>query len=161
MKRTRKEPTTLFALTSFLLIIAVLVILINLGVNTTISIFLGAVVAVGIALALGISWDEIEKTIKNVIADSTPTFLIVLMVGMLVGIWMASGTVPALMYYGMELISPTILVPLAFILSSVTSIFTGTSFGSVATMGLAMVGIAMTTDISIPLVVGAIVSGPG
>ena len=97
MKRTRKEPTTLFALTSFLLIIAVLVVLINLGVNTTISIFLGAVVAVGIALALGISWDEIEKTIKNVIADSTPTFLIVLMVGMLVGIWMASGTVPALM----------------------------------------------------------------
>lgn len=159
MKRERKEPTTLFALTSFLLIIAVLVVLINLGVNTTISIFLGAVVAVGIALALGISWDEIEKTIKNVIADSTTTFLIVLMVGMLVGIWMASGTVPALMYYGMELISPTILVPLAFILSSVTSIFTGTSFGSVATMGLAMVGIAMTTDISIPLVVGAIVSG--
>ena len=86
MKRERKEPTTLFALTSFLLIIAVLVILINLGVNTTISIFLGAVVAVGIALALGISWDEIEKTIKNVIADSTPTFLIVLMVGMLVAV---------------------------------------------------------------------------
>ncbi|HIW17692.1 MAG TPA: Na+/H+ antiporter NhaC [Candidatus Faecalicoccus intestinipullorum] len=159
MKREKKKPTTAFALGSFLLIIAVLVVLINLGVNTTVSIFIGAVVAVGIALALGISWDEIESTIKQVIADSTPTFLIVIMVGMLVGIWMAGGTVPALMYYGMKLISPSILVPLAFILSSITSIFTGTSFGSVATMGLAMVGIAMTTDLSIPLVVGAVVSG--
>ena len=159
MKREKKKPTTAFALGSFLLIIAVLVVLINLGVNTTVSIFIGAVVAVGIALALGISWEEIENTIKQVIADSTPTFLIVIMVGMLVGIWMAGGTVPALMYYGMKLISPSILVPLAFILSSITSIFTGTSFGSVATMGLAMVGIAMTTDLSIPLVVGAVVSG--
>mgnify|MGYP000635815438 CR=1 FL=1 len=49
--------------------------------------------------------------------DCIPTFLIVIMVGMLVGIWMAGGTVPALMYYGMKLISPKILVPLAFVLS--------------------------------------------
>ena len=65
MKREKKKPTTAFALGSFLLIIAVLVVLINLGVNTTVSIFIGAVVAVGIALALGISWDEIESTIKD------------------------------------------------------------------------------------------------
>lgn len=159
MNRERKQPTTGFAILAFALIVLSLVLLINLGVNTTISIFIGAVVSVAIAMYLGISWQEIEDKIKQVIADSTPTFLIVIMVGMLVGIWMAGGTVPALMYYGMKLISPSILVPLAFILCSITSIFTGTSFGSIATMGLALVGIAMTTDVSIPLVVGAIVSG--
>ncbi len=159
MPNKRKEPSTAFALTSFLCIILVLVVLINQGVNTTISLFIGTVVAVIIALYLGLSWSDIEKQIKSVIADATPTFLIVIMVGMLVGIWMSAGTVPALMYYGMKLISPAILVPLAFVLCSITSIFTGTSFGSIATMGLAMVGISMTTNIPTGLVVGAVVSG--
>ena len=79
------------------------------------------------------------------------------MVGMLVGIWMAGGTVPALMYYGMKLISPKILVPLAFVLSGLTAEFTGTSFGSVATMGIALVGVASTTSIPVPLIIAAVV----
>lgn len=157
--REKKQPSTAFALISFLCIVLILVVLINMGVNTTVSIFVGAVVSMVVALSLNISWQEIEDTIKRVIADSTPTFLIVIMVGMLVGIWMAGGTVPSLMYYGMKLISPAILVPLAFVLCGITSIFTGTSFGSVATMGLAMVGVAMTTDIPVALVVGAVVCG--
>lgn len=78
---------------------------------------------------------------------------------MLVGIWMAGGTVPALMYYGMKLISPKILVPLAFVLSGLTAEFTGTSFGSVATMGIALVGVASTTSIPVPLVIAAVVCG--
>ncbi len=159
MNRERKQPTTGFALISFFVIIASLVILINLGVNTSLSLFIGTIISVVIALYLGISWNEIEAKIKSVIADATPTFLIVIMVGILVGIWMAGGTVPALMYYGMKLISPSILVPLAFLLCSITSIFTGTSFGSIATMGLAMVGVSMTTDIPTALVAAACVCG--
>ena len=147
------------ALGSFLLIIAVLVVLINLGVNTSVSLFLGAVVAVILALCMRVSWSSIEESIKATMASATPTFLIVILVGILVGIWMAGGTVPALMYYGMKFISPKILVPLAFVLCSITSIFTGTSFGSIATMGLAMVGIAATTSIPIALVAGACVCG--
>lgn len=157
--RERKQPSTQFAVVAFLSIVGILVLLINMGVNTTVSLFVGAIVSTIVALCLHIPWSEIEDTIKGVIADSTPTFLIVIMVGMLVGIWMASGTVPSLMYYGMKLISPSILVPLAFVLCGMTSIFTGTSFGSVATMGLAMVGVAMTTNIPLPLVIGAIVCG--
>lgn len=159
MEKVKKRPTTAFAVIGFLLIIAVLVLLINLGVNTTVSLFVATVVAAVLALCLNMSWNDIEEKIKSVIADGTPTFIIVIMVGMLVGIWMAGGTVPALMYYGVKLISPTILVPLAFLLCSITSIFTGTSFGSVATMGLAMVGVATTTSIPVPLVIGAVVCG--
>jgi NhaC family Na+:H+ antiporter len=159
IEKEKKCPSIGFAVFGFLLIIAVLVVLINLGVNTTVSLFVGTLVAAVLALSLNISWNEIEKKIKSVIADGTPTFIIVIMVGMLVGIWMASGTVPALMYYGVKLISPTILVPLAFLLCSITSIFTGTSFGSIATMGLAMVGVATTTSIPVPLVIGAVVCG--
>lgn len=157
-----KKKTTIStgaAVGSFLLIIAVLVILINMGVNTTVSLFLGTVVAVILALLMKVSWNDIDQSIRTTMAAATPTFLIVILVGMLVGIWMAGGTVPALMYYGMKLISPKILVPLAFVLCSITSIFTGTSFGSIATMGLAMIGIAVTTSIPPALVAGACVCG--
>ena len=159
MNKERKQPTTLFAVVSFLAIIAVLIIMINLGCNTTLSVFAGVIVAVITTKLLNIPWSEVEQNIIKTAAECMPTFLIVIMVGMLVGIWMAGGTVPSLMYYGMQVISPKILVPLAFVLCALTSEFTGTSFGSVATMGLAMVGIAATTSIPVPLVVGAVVSG--
>lgn len=157
--KMKKTPTPLFAGISFLVIIAALVILINMGVDTTMSVFIGALIAAVIAAILNISWAETEKTLLRVVADCIPTFLIVIMVGMLVGIWMAGGTVPSLMYYGMKLISPKILVPLAFVLCALSAEFTGTSFGSVATMGLAMTGVAATTTIPIPLVVAAVVCG--
>ena len=108
--KTRKTPTPAFAVISFLVIVAVLVALINLGVDTTMSVFIAALIAVVIALLLDIPWADVERTLLRVVSDCIPTFLIVIMVGMLVGIWMAGGTVPALMYYGMKLISPKILV---------------------------------------------------
>lgn len=157
--KKQKSISTGAAVGSFLLIIAVLVVLINMGVNTTVSLFLGTVIAVILALLMKVSWKDIDKTIGQTMAAATPTFLIVILVGMLVGIWMAGGTIPALMYYGMKLISPKILVPLAFVLCSITSIFTGTSFGSIATMGLAMIGIAVTTSIPPALVAAACVCG--
>ena len=157
--KTRKTPTPAFAVISFLVIVAVLVALINLGVDTTMSVFIAALIAVVIALLLDIPWADVERTLLRVVSDCIPTFLIVIMVGMLVGIWMAGGTVPALMYYGMKLISPKILVPLALVLSGLTAEFTGTSFGSVATMGIALVGVASTTSIPVPLVIAAVVCG--
>lgn len=140
-------------------IIAIVVVLINLNVNTALTVFIGAVLACIVALSLRVSWKDTEKTIISTLADCSVTFLIVIMVGMLVGIWMAGGTVPALMYYGTKLISPAILLPLTFVLCCLTSIFTGTSFGAIATMGLALVGVASTTSLLLPLVVGAIGSG--
>ena len=159
MEKARKTPSALFAVVSFVIIIAVLVYLINQEVDTTMSVFAAAIVSVIVALILRIPWEDIEKTLLRVVSDCIPTFLIVIMVGMLVGIWIAGGTVPALMYYSMKLISPKILVPLAFVLCFLTSEFTGTSFGSVATMGLALVGVATTTTIPLPLVIGALVCG--
>ena len=159
MNKERKQPSTAFAVVTFLAIILVLIVMINMGVNTTLSVFAGVIVAVIATKLLNIPWQEVEQNIIKTAADCMPTFLIVIMVGMLVGIWMAGGTVPSLMYYGMRVISPKILVPLAFVLCGLTSEFTGTSFGSIATMGLAMVGIASTTSIPVPLVVGAVVSG--
>ena len=154
-----KEPTALFAGIAFAVIIVALIILINLGVSTIMALFIGAILSGAITFILHQPWGETEKKMLEVVSKSIMTFLIVLMVGMLVGIWMAGGTVPSLMYYGMKLISPRIMVPLAFILCCITSEFTGTCFGSIATMALAMVAVASTTTIPMPLVVAACVCG--
>lgn len=158
-KSERKQISAGVAVVAFLAIIAVLVILINLDVDTTMSLFVAAIMATIVTFALHISWDETQSVLLKTVADCIPTFVIVIMVGMLVGIWIAGGTVPALMYYGMMIVSPTILVPLAFIACFLTSEFTGTSFGSIATMGVAFVGIGATTNIPMPLIIGAIVCG--
>lgn len=93
------------------------------------------------------------------VGDSAPTLLILISVGMLVGIWIIGGTVPALLYYGLKLCSPTIIVPLTFVLCGVTSLFTGTSFGSIATMGLAFYGVGLGMGIPAPLMAGAVCAG--
>ena len=111
MNHERKEPTTLFAVVSFLVIIAVLIIMINMGCNTTLSVFAGVIVSVITTRLLNIPLSEVEQNIIKTAAECMPTFLIVIMVGMLVGIWMAGGTVPTLLYYGMQVVSPKILVP--------------------------------------------------
>ncbi|ACV22759.1 Malate-2H(+)/Na(+)-lactate antiporter [Slackia heliotrinireducens] len=156
---SRRQPSAAVAVVSFLAIVAVLVVLINLNVDTTMSLFVATIMAALVAFALKIPWKETESVLLKTVADCIPTFIIVIMVGMLVGIWIAGGTVPALMYYGMKIVSPSILVPLAFILCFLTSEFTGTSFGSIATMGVAFVGIASTTNIPMALVIGAVVCG--
>lgn len=93
------------------------------------------------------------------VGDSATTLLILLSVGMMVGIWIIGGTVPTLLYYGLKICSPNIIVPLAFVLCAITSLFTGTSFGSIATMGLALFGVGTSMGISAPLMAGAVCSG--
>lgn len=123
--KERKTPSPAFAVISFVVIIAVLVLLINLQVDTTMSVFAAALIAAVIAFILNISWAETEKTLLRVVSDCIPTFLIVIMVGMLVGHLDGRRHGPALMYYGMKLISPKILVPLAFVLCFLCAEFTG------------------------------------
>ena len=85
--------------------------------------------------------------------------MILTLVGILVGIWLIGGTLPTLIYYGLSFISPRAVVPLTFILCALTSVFTGTSYGSIATMGLAMFGIGVNLGIPGTLMAGAVVSG--
>lgn len=120
---------------------------------------MGGCTAIVFALLMGNKWSDIQDTIKRVVGDSATTLLILLSVGMMVGIWIIGGTVPTLLYYGLKICSPNIIVPLTFVLCAITSLFTGTSFGSIATMGLALFGVGTSMGISAPLMAGAVCSG--
>ena len=104
-------------------------------------------------------WREMEKGIVDSISKAMPAILIMLSVGILIGSWIASGTIPMIIYYGLKLISPRFFLFTACLVCTITSLATGTSWGSIGTIGVAFMGIAMGLGIPLGPAAGAIVAG--
>ena len=113
----------------------------------------------GLGVRLGYSWREMEQGIVESIRKALPAILIMLTVGILIGSWMTSGTIPMVIYYGLKLISPQFFLVTACLVCSVTALATGTSWGTVGTVGVAFVGIALGLGVPLGLAAGAIVTG--
>lgn len=158
-ERTPRQPKVWEALLALVCVIAVVVAAIRTKVGIQMGLAMGGCTAIVFALLMGNKWSDIQDTVKRVVGDSATTLLILLSVGMMVGIWIIGGTVPTLLYYGLKICSPNIIVPLTFVLCAITSLFTGSSFGSIATMGLALFGVGTSMGISAPLMAGAVCSG--
>lgn len=112
-----------------------------------------------IAYCLGYSWDEIITSIAEKFQKTIPAILILITVGMLIGTWMAGGTIPMLIYYGLKIINPQYLALIALVVTAIVSICTGTSWGSAGTIGVAFMGVAVGMDANLAMVAGAVVSG--
>src|SRR5512137_2010365 len=108
---------------------------------------------------LGFEWKDMERGIVESIRKAMPAILIMLSVGILVGSWMASGTIPMVIYYGLKLISPKFFLATACLVCTITALATGTSWGTVGTLGVAFIGIAMGLGIPLGPAAGAIVAG--
>lgn len=160
-ERTEGKPKVGMAksMICLLIVVAVIAAAIWAGVGIAMAIFAGAIASVIIALVLKTPWKDIQKEAFDNLAGCSGVFMILLMVGMLTGIWLIGGTLPSLIYYGLRMISPAAILPLSFILCGLTSLCTGTSYGSVATMGLAMYGIGVNMGIPAVVMAGAVVSG--
>lgn len=162
MKSERKprQPKLYHALIVFAVLIAVMSVgIIVYGSNVHIPMFCGVIAAALMALWLGYSWETVEKAMMDGIYNALQAAIILMIVGVLVGIWIVSGVVPAMIYYGLKLLSPSIFLVAAVLICSVTSLATGTSWGTMGTMGLALMGIAAGLDIPAPMAAGAIISG--
>ncbi|MCH8128003.1 Na+/H+ antiporter NhaC [candidate division KSB1 bacterium] len=156
----KKTPTFLQSLTP---LIAIAIFLgFGYGVlrlNAEILLIAAATVAGIIALRLGYNYKEIEKGILASMMKGMPAMLIVIVVGALIGSWIAAGTIPMLIFYGLKIINPKFFLVTACIVSSVISVVTGTSYGTVGTIGVAFIGIAHGLNIPLPQAAGAIVAG--
>ena len=108
---------------------------------------------------LKFSWKDMERGIVDSIHRAMPAILIMLTVGVLIGSWMASGTIPMVIYYGLKLISPKFFLVTACFVCSITALATGTSWGTIGTVGVAFIGIAMGLNIPLGMAAGAIVAG--
>ncbi|MGL5014933.1 MAG: Na+/H+ antiporter NhaC family protein [Bacteroidales bacterium] len=105
------------------------------------------------------TWDETEKTIIKHIGDSTPAIIILFLIGALSGAWMLGGIVPSMIYYGLQIIQPSTFLLTACIIASLVSLTAGSSWATVATIGVAMMGVGKALGFSEGWVAGAVISG--
>lgn len=129
------------------------------GLDPEPLLILASVYAGCIAYKLGYGWSDMMEGIQEKISQAMPAILILISIGILIGTWMIAGTIPMMIYYGLELINPTFIVLIAFVVSAIISIFTGTSWGSAGTVGVALMGIATGLGASLPATAGAVVAG--
>ncbi|HOK20558.1 MAG TPA: Na+/H+ antiporter NhaC family protein, partial [Thermosynergistes sp.] len=154
-----RKPSSLEAIVALALSFGVIIVGVRLRVGMTTPLVAGTIVAGLFARYLGYRWGELQTAMMEGIMHALPAVLILMLVGMTIGIWIIGGTVPTLVYYGLKLISPRAFLAATFILCAITSIATGTSFGTIGTIGLALIGIGEGLSIPLPMVAGAIVAG--
>lgn len=134
--------------------------LVDFSMEPHIPLFLAAMFAAVIAIwKLGYTWNELEEGIVETIKMAMPAILIMLVIGMLIGTWMISGIVPAMIYYGLTIMSPRFFLVAALIISSIVSIATGSSWGTAGTVGIALMGIGAGLGIPPEMTGGAVISG--
>ncbi|MBP1924641.1 NhaC family Na+:H+ antiporter [Sedimentibacter acidaminivorans] len=159
--REKKQPTLLVSIIPVIITIALLsVSIIVYGADVHMPLIMGAIVAAVIAIfGLGYTWKEIEQGILDSIGGTMQAILILAIVGSLIGVWIAGGIVPTMIYYGLQILSPTFFLVASVVLCSIVSLATGSSWTTAGTVGVALVGVASGLGISVPLAAGAIISG--
>ncbi len=131
----------------------------TLAGSNQIILLLASAIASAIAVYHGLTWEKISEAIVTSIGKAMPAMLILLLIGSLAGTWLLSGTVPAMIYYGLKIIHPKVFLLTAVIVSGVVSLATGSSWSTIATIGVALLGIGKALGFHEGLVAGAIISG--
>ena len=125
---------------------------------------LALLISASIATVIGIqfrtvNFKKILKDISSSIANTTPAIIILLLIGALTGTWLISGIVPAMIYYGLQILNPKVFLFATAIISAIVSLATGSSWSTIATIGIALLGIGKALGLPIGLIAGAIISG--
>ncbi|WP_394140970.1 Na+/H+ antiporter NhaC [Cytobacillus oceanisediminis] len=123
------------------------------------ALFISLFLVILLGLRLGHRYQELQGALTTGISNGLEAILILIAVGALIGTWIAGGVVPTLIYYGLEFIHPSVFLLATLVICSITSLATGTSWGTVGTAGIAMMAIGEGLGIPLPLVAGAVLSG--
>ncbi len=160
------ESAMPFALATVPLLVLVGLLVLNFvlfddatGGANQIALLLSASVAGLLARAFGFSFSDSIAGITHSIQAAIPAILILLVIGALSATWMLSGIVPAMIYYGLMILDPAYFLVASVVISAVVSLATGSSWSTIATVGVALIGIANVLDISAAMSAGAIISG--
>ncbi len=165
MSKTREDkgeikPSFTVALIVLVLIIAILSIgMFVLKVDLQPLLLVGIIVTMLICKKVGFTYEAMEKALCHGISRAMTSLFIFILIGMLIGSWVQSGTVPALVYYGLGLISPKFFLPAGYVACSIMAFATGTCWGTGGTLGVALLGIGTGMGMPLPLVAGMVISG--
>lgn len=129
------------------------------GLDPQIPMLLGVGVAGIIGWRCGNPYAVIQEAMVKGISNALHAIMILLIIGMLIGVWIVSGVVPTLLYYGLKILAPEVFLPTALLICAITSLATGTSWGTSGTIGVALMGIGAGLGFPLPVVAGAVLSG--
>lgn len=162
----KKIPSPWLSLVPILVLIGLLYLVVNIfgsdtleGASQVVLLISTAVCALFSMVFCGMRWKNIEHAIVNNITSVAPALLILLLIGALAGTWMISGIIPTLIYYGMKVIHPDFYLASTCVICAVVSVMTGSSWTTVATIGIALSGIGLAQGFSPGWIGGAIISG--
>lgn len=163
MKKVASNPR-LPGLWEPLISLGILIVSLSVGIikyeaDPHVPMFIGVIGSCIMALYLGYRWEDIEKFMIAGINSALPSCCILLIVGILIGVWVDAGVVPTMIYYGLKVLNPTIFLVACVLICSITSIATGTSWGTMGTIGVAMMGIGHGLGMNPAMTAGAIISG--
>lgn len=130
-----------------------------LGGSNQFILLMGGAVAAIVGIFNKVSFDTMIDEVATNIKSTTGAILILLMVGSLAGTWLISGIIPTMIYYGLQILNPTIFLAACVVICAVISVATGSSWTTSATVGIALIGIAEALGISVGMTAGAILSG--
>ena len=158
-KEVRKAnfSEALFTFTSLTIIMFISII--KYEESPHIPMLIGVLIASLVALKIGYTWKFIENSMIKGISQAMQSIIILAIIGVLIGIWILAGVVPTMIYYGLMILNPSIFLLATVIITSITSLATGTSWGTAGTMGIALMGIASGLGIPAPVTAGAVLSG--
>jgi len=159
--KQKREATLLEAIIPVVLTIAILMYnLIIVGGDVHIPLVLGGAITAIIAIVrLGYTWSELEEGVIATIGSTMQAIIILAIIGMIIGTWILGGIVPTLIYYGLQVLSPSFFLIASLILCSIVSLATGSSWTTAGTIGIALMGVAAGLGIPAPMAAGAIISG--
>ncbi len=156
-----RPPSLLVSLVPALALIILLFVSIGLlgGSGHIPLIAAAAIAAVLASAAMGLRWRQIESGLIESVSHALPAIFILMAVGLLIGVWIASGVVPLLIYYGLQILAPSYFLAAACAACAVISLATGSSWSTAATAGLALIGVGSALGVSEGMTAGAVVSG--
>ena len=130
-----------------------------LGGSNQFILLIGAAVAAIVGFRNKVTYDQMIEAIGSNLKSTTGAILILLFVGALAGTWLLSGIIPAMIYYGLQILHPSIFLPACIFICAIISIATGSSWTTSATVGIALIGIGRALEIPVGMVAGAVISG--
>lgn len=163
--RTKKSPSYIQAFIPLIFLIGLLTLNVwffgdeSTGGANQIALLLATMVAAIIGLYNKLSWKDLQGGITKSIHSALPALLILLLIGALSATWMMSGIVPTMIYFGLKILNPTIFLVVACLVCAIVAVATGSSWTTVATVGVALLAIGTSLGLSEGVVAGAIISG--
>ncbi|MCQ2587140.1 MAG: Na+/H+ antiporter NhaC [Treponema sp.] len=128
-------------------------------VDPHVPMLLGVAAAAIMAKILGYHWEQIESFMIKGISKAMQSIIILVIIGVLIGVWLNAGVVPSMIYYGLKILKPEIFFVATVLICSITALATGTSWGTMGTMGVALMGIGFGLGLNPAITAGAIISG--